>query len=215
MAGASGDGDAASAMERLWLHLAARSQRHRARELRPWRPRTSGCGSRARSTRSCSAPAPARTPRRCAGASKRALRSATFRCSRSSSPQGATDYLAQLFVYGETGDRSQGTGIAYSFATDRKGGFSDDDTTLVQATLPALSLAMKAHAGQVIASGLLGTYLGEDAGTAGPRRLDHARFGRQSARGDLVRRHPRLHADQRHGAGRPSSSNCSMTCSRS
>ena len=62
------------------------------------------------------------------------------------------------------GDRSQGTGIAYSFATDRKGGFSDDDTTLVQATLPALSLAMKAHAGHVIASGLLGAYLGEDAG---------------------------------------------------
>ncbi len=78
--------------------------------------------------------------------------------------QGATDYFAQLFVYGEAGDRSQGTGIAYSFTTDREGGFSDDDTTLVQATLPALSLAMKAHAGQVIASGLLGAYLGGDAG---------------------------------------------------
>jgi adenylate cyclase len=78
--------------------------------------------------------------------------------------QGAADYFAQLFAYGERGDRSQGTGIAYSFATDRKGGFNDDDTTLVQATLPALSLAMKAHAGHVIASGLLGAYLGEDAG---------------------------------------------------
>jgi adenylate cyclase len=77
---------------------------------------------------------------------------------------GATDYLSQLFVYGETGDRSQGTGIAYSFTADRKGGFSDDDVTLVQATLPALSLAMKAHAGHVIASGLLGAYLGGDAG---------------------------------------------------
>jgi adenylate cyclase len=78
--------------------------------------------------------------------------------------EGATDYFAQLFAYGERGDRSQGTGIVYSFATDRKGGFSDDDVTLVQATLPALSLAMKAHAGHVIASGLLRTYLGEDAG---------------------------------------------------
>ncbi|MFZ0605476.1 MAG: adenylate/guanylate cyclase domain-containing protein [Roseiarcus sp.] len=78
--------------------------------------------------------------------------------------RGATDYFAQLFAYGEIGDRSQGTGIAYSFATDRKDGFNDDDTTLVQATLPALSLAMKAHAGHVIASGLLATYLGEDAG---------------------------------------------------
>jgi adenylate cyclase len=34
----------------------------------------------------------------------------------------------------------------------------------MQATLPALSLAMKAHAGHVIASGLLRTYLGWDAG---------------------------------------------------
>jgi adenylate cyclase len=81
---------------------------------------------------------------------------------------GATDYVAHLYLYGQIhgkeGDRSQGTGIVYSFATDRKGGFSDDDATLIDATLPALSLAMKAHAGHVIASGLLGTYLGEDAG---------------------------------------------------
>ncbi len=77
---------------------------------------------------------------------------------------GATDYFAQLFIYGKEGDRSQGTGIVYSFATDWKGGFSDDDATLIDATLPALSLAMKAHAAHVIASGLLGAYLGEDAG---------------------------------------------------
>ncbi len=77
---------------------------------------------------------------------------------------GATDYVAHLFIFGEGSDRSQGTGIVYSFATDRKGGFSDDDATLIDATLPALSLAMKAHAGYVIASGLLATYLGEDAG---------------------------------------------------
>ncbi|HEY1780198.1 MAG TPA: adenylate/guanylate cyclase domain-containing protein [Roseiarcus sp.] len=78
--------------------------------------------------------------------------------------RGVTDYFAQIFAYGAAGDRSQGTGIAYSFATDRMGGFSDDDATLVQSTLPALSLAMKAHAGRVIAAGLLATYLGEDAG---------------------------------------------------
>ena len=77
---------------------------------------------------------------------------------------GATDYVAHLFLFGKDRDRSQGSGIVYSFATDRKGGFRDDDTTLLQATLPGLSLAMKAHAAHVIASGLLGTYLGEDAG---------------------------------------------------
>ena len=79
---------------------------------------------------------------------------------------GATDYAAYLFIYGDPtpwqgkGDRSQGTGVVYSFTTDRNGGFHDDDVTLMETTLPALSLAMKAHAGHVIASGLLRTYLG-------------------------------------------------------
>jgi adenylate cyclase len=79
---------------------------------------------------------------------------------------GGTDYIAHLYVYGDGHgrDRSQGSGIVYSFATDRSGGFGDQDLTLLQATLPALSLAMKAHAGHVIASGLLETYLGADAG---------------------------------------------------
>jgi len=80
--------------------------------------------------------------------------------------QGATDYVAYLFIYGDASgrNRSQGSGIVYSFTTDREGGYSDDDVRLVQATLPGLTLAMKAHAGHIIASGLLATYLGEDAG---------------------------------------------------
>jgi len=78
--------------------------------------------------------------------------------------QGATDYFAQLFSFGEHGDRAHGSGIVYSFTTDRLGGFDDGDMTLLQATLPALSLAMKADAGHVIASALLQTYLGEQTG---------------------------------------------------
>jgi adenylate cyclase len=78
--------------------------------------------------------------------------------------QGATDYFAQLFTFGENGDPSQGTGVVYSFASDRRGGFDDNDTALLRATLPGLSLAMKAHAGHVIASALLQTYLGEQTG---------------------------------------------------
>ena len=77
---------------------------------------------------------------------------------------GASDYYGQLFPFGKDGDRSHGMGIVYSFTSDRKGGFGEDDMTLLHATLPALSLAMKADAGHVIASGLLGAYLGEDAG---------------------------------------------------
>ncbi len=75
--------------------------------------------------------------------------------------EGATDYYGQLFIFGDRGDPSQGTGVVYSVAVDRRGGFHDDDTSLLQATLPALSLAMKAHASYVIASTLLRTYLGE------------------------------------------------------
>lgn len=77
---------------------------------------------------------------------------------------GGTDYFGGLYGFGEDGDRSHGTGVVYSFTTDRPGGFTEDDTTLLQATLPALSLAIKGHAGHIIASGLLGAYLGEDAG---------------------------------------------------
>jgi adenylate cyclase len=78
--------------------------------------------------------------------------------------EGATDYYAQLFIFGDRGDPSQGTGVVYSFAVDRRGGFSDDDTLLLQATLPALSLAVKTHASYVIASTLLQTYLGGETG---------------------------------------------------
>lgn len=77
---------------------------------------------------------------------------------------GATDYFGVLFGFGEKGDPSHGSGVVYSFATDRRDGFEEDDMVLLQTTLPALSLAIKAHAGHEIASGLLRTYLGEDAG---------------------------------------------------
>ncbi len=77
---------------------------------------------------------------------------------------GATDYLAQVFTFGETGEPAHGTGIVYTFAADRRGGFDDDDTALIHATLPGLSLAMIADAGYFIASSLLRTYLGEEPG---------------------------------------------------
>lgn len=77
---------------------------------------------------------------------------------------GASDYFAEVVRFGADGDPSHGTGIGYSFATDRPGGFSEDDLILLQAVLPAVSLAMMTHAGHTIASGLLGAYLGGDAG---------------------------------------------------
>jgi len=77
---------------------------------------------------------------------------------------GGTDYFAQVVRFGPESDASRGTGIAYSFATDERDGFSEDGLVLLRAVLPALSLAMMAHAGHTIASGLLEAYLGGDAG---------------------------------------------------
>jgi adenylate cyclase len=77
---------------------------------------------------------------------------------------GATDYFAEIVRFGAGGDPSRGIGVGYSFATDRPDGFRDDDLVLLQAALPVTSLAMMAHAGHTIASGLLQAYLGGDAG---------------------------------------------------
>ena len=77
---------------------------------------------------------------------------------------GATDYLAEVVRFGEDGDPSRRIGIGYSFATDRPEGFAGDAVTLIQAVLPAASLAMMTHASHTIASGLLAAYLGSDAG---------------------------------------------------
>jgi adenylate cyclase len=77
---------------------------------------------------------------------------------------GGSDYFAEIVRFGAEDDLSHGTGIAYSFVTDRPQGFSDDDLALLRAVLPALSLAMMTHAGHTIAASLLAAYLGEDAG---------------------------------------------------
>jgi adenylate cyclase len=77
---------------------------------------------------------------------------------------GTTDYFAQTIRFGAEGDPSRGSGIGYSFATDRASGFADDDLLLIEAVLPAASLAIMSEAGHTIAAGLLAAYLGADAG---------------------------------------------------
>jgi adenylate cyclase len=77
---------------------------------------------------------------------------------------GATDYFATVYTFGVLGDPAHGEGVVLSFAVDAPGGFDDADILLMEATLPGLALALKAHAGHDIASRLLAAYLGEDAG---------------------------------------------------
>ena len=77
---------------------------------------------------------------------------------------GATDYFAEVVRFGTLGDASRGTGVGYSFATDRPEGFYEDELTLLKSVLPVVSLAMMTHAGHTIAGSLLAAYLGADAG---------------------------------------------------
>ncbi len=83
---------------------------------------------------------------------------------RSVAAEGGTDYFAHLVMFCEHGDVSRGSGVGFSFATDRPEGFDDDHILLLRAVLPAASLALMADAGHTIASGLLAAYLGADAG---------------------------------------------------
>jgi adenylate cyclase len=53
---------------------------------------------------------------------------------------GATDYLCLAFAFGEAGDPSHGTGVVFSFTTDRPGGFLAGEIHLLRSTLPGLSL---------------------------------------------------------------------------
>jgi adenylate cyclase len=77
---------------------------------------------------------------------------------------GATDYFAGLVRFGDRGEVSRGSGIGYSFVTDRTEGFREDDLVLLKAVLPVFSLAVMSYACHRISAGLLAAYLGEDAG---------------------------------------------------
>ena len=77
---------------------------------------------------------------------------------------GGTDYLAELIPVGMATEAFPDSGLGFSFATDRPEGFSDDDLHLIEAVLPAVSLAIVSDAEHTMAAGLLAAYLGSDAG---------------------------------------------------
>src|ERR1051325_725621 len=129
---------------------------------------SSGNAARLTSRRSPTAPLPSlssrhRPPPRkalgrvCAGVSPAPMRSSIFPVSR-----GSPRLVIRTISQGSSPSRGQG--IGYSCATDRLEGFHDNDLVLIQAVLPAVSLAIMSDAAHIIASGLLAAYLGEDAG---------------------------------------------------
>jgi adenylate cyclase len=77
---------------------------------------------------------------------------------------GATDYFAELIPVGMVTEAFPDNGIGFSFATDHPEGFGNDDLQLIEAVLPAVSLAIVSDAEHTIAAGLLAAYLGSDVG---------------------------------------------------
>jgi adenylate cyclase len=77
---------------------------------------------------------------------------------------GATDYFAELIPVAMVTEAFPDNGIGFSFATDCPDGFSDEDLRLIEAVLPALSLAIVSDAEHTVAAGLLAAYLGGDVG---------------------------------------------------
>lgn len=77
---------------------------------------------------------------------------------------GATDYFAELIPIAMVSEAFPDSGIGFSFASDHPEGFGEDDLRIIEAVLPAISLAIVSDAEHTIASGLLAAYLGADAG---------------------------------------------------
>lgn len=79
--------------------------------------------------------------------------------------EGATGYFAKLIRFGELDiNKDEPGGVAYSFVTDGPGGFAPAHIALLEKLMPMLTLAIKARSTYQIATEILGTYIGHDAG---------------------------------------------------
>jgi adenylate cyclase len=77
--------------------------------------------------------------------------------------QGGTDYWARMVGLGDRRTIGETRGLATSWATRDPGGFTERDLALIDATLPAFTLAFKATMAIDTAGVLVTTYLGHDA----------------------------------------------------
>lgn len=77
--------------------------------------------------------------------------------------EGVTDYVAFASRVGESVRLGEGEGILASWTTDAPDGFSDAQIELLDAIIPALTLAFMLRTTHRIARTVLATYLGSDA----------------------------------------------------
>ncbi len=78
--------------------------------------------------------------------------------------QGGTDWLGHLVRFGAGQDSLGLPGMVLSFVTDHRGGFSVEQTELIERLVPRLALACFRIALQQVAENLLHAYVGADAG---------------------------------------------------
>jgi adenylate cyclase len=90
------------------------------------------------------------------------------------SQEGQTDYLAVIHRFSASGVIGEMDCIWSSWSTDAAAGFADEQVSLLRELAPSLALAMKCASLARIASTLVETYLGRDAG----RRVLSGRIAR-------------------------------------
>lgn len=78
--------------------------------------------------------------------------------------EGATDYYVQRTLFGEARRLGPADRILTSWLTDAPDGFEDRHLAIIEQLAPAVALAVKAAATYRIASTVIETYLGQDAG---------------------------------------------------
>jgi adenylate cyclase len=78
--------------------------------------------------------------------------------------EGATDWFARLIAFGEHAQRAGLPGMVTSWTSDRAGGFSDADISLIDGLLATLALAVYRMALLQVAVDLLDAYVGPEPG---------------------------------------------------
>ncbi len=77
---------------------------------------------------------------------------------------GATDYLAAATAFGKAGRLGAGGGLLSSWVCNASDGFSEDHIEMIEQLLPSFALSMKGASTYRIATSVIETYLGKDAG---------------------------------------------------
>ncbi|NVK17673.1 MAG: adenylate/guanylate cyclase domain-containing protein [Methylocystaceae bacterium] len=78
--------------------------------------------------------------------------------------EGATHYILRLFSFSKPGPHTyENDGMILSFASDRKGGFNEEEIQTLARVEPYIALALKMALRERIAQNTLSAYLGENA----------------------------------------------------